>query len=499
VACQGSKHNVQYSLVARVAIALSLLMFTIVQVHATDLILSQPSTGDVVAYNNNSFLVSGLSHEQPQLSVIGITDEQQLIEKRNYQLKKNRYQGFATAYLAINGNNQDQVTEVTPKEYAVLFGSEGIYLVKDEGEELLIAQPSLFSVIDNTKFSYLPLVYDVNSDGLSDFILPDFHQYSVFIQNRQGGFTQSILSYSSTVNFQSSKFDNTSVQFILPKQMQLLDVNSDAYLDIVFASKHELQYFLQDENGGFDKQPKTMVLPIKLSAPESTVESYSNTTRYAFNRFDDINADGLQDIVIDKKTYEKDISEGNQEVLVLFGQYDFNKQLSFELKNSTSISHKGELIDYGFADFNGDFLKDLYLLGADLGASSVVSALWGGSFTVDINIYKLDLKEGFSKKPDISKETEFIVDMNQIVFGVMVNIADIDGDKRSDLLLQSDDNELAIYSGNSKRLLTKRSKKITINLPADPNLVTIIKLNQNKILIRKPLKNGQVRFTLVNR
>ncbi|MFT5677284.1 MAG: hypothetical protein ACI808_003236, partial [Paraglaciecola sp.] len=67
MACQGSKHNVQYSLVARVAIALSLSMFTIVQVHATDLILSQPSTGDVVAYNNNSFLVSGLSHEQPQL------------------------------------------------------------------------------------------------------------------------------------------------------------------------------------------------------------------------------------------------------------------------------------------------------------------------------------------------------------------------------------------------------------------------------------------------
>ena len=285
-------------------------------------------------------------------------------------------------------------------------------------------------------------------------------------------------------------------------QWQSVDVNNDGDLDIVFASKHTVQYFLQEKKGNFDKQPKKMALPIELSAPESTVESYSNTTRYAFNRFDDINADGVQDIVIEKKTYEKDISDGIQQVLVLFGQYNSNKQLSFELKRSTSITHKGELIDYGFADFNGDALEDLYFLGADLGAISVLSALWGGSFIVDINIYKLDRKKGFSKKPDVSKKTEFIVDMNQIVFGAIVHIADIDVDKRSDLLLQSDDNELAIYSGNSKKLLTKRSQKIKVDLPADPNLITVVKLKQDaqiKVLIRQKLKNNHTKFTVLNR
>jgi hypothetical protein len=491
--------NVYSSVLIRVVIALSLLMFITANAHATELVLSQPLTGDVVAYNHQSFLVAGLSNKQPQLSVIVITEENQLIEKENYQLKKNYYQGFASAYLAINDNNQAQTT---PKEHIVLFGTEGIYLAKEEGATLLIEQPSLFRVIDNKKFSHLPLVYDVNVDGLSDFILPDFHQYWVFVQNEQGEFAQSKLAYSSTVNFQSSTFDDTSVQFVLPKQIKLFDVNNDGDLDIVFASKHTVQYFLQDKKGNFDKQPKKMALPIELSAPESTVESYSHTTRYAFNRFDDINTDGVQDIVIEKKTYEKDISDGIQQVLVLFGQYNSNKQLSFELKRSTSITHKGELIDYGFADFNGDALKDLYFLGADLGASSVLSALWAGSFTVDINIYTLDRKKGFSKKPDVSKETEFIVDMNQIVFGAIVHIADINGDKRSDLLLQSDANELAIYSGNSKKVLTKRSQKILLDLPSDPNLISIVKLKQDdehKVLIRQPLKNSQVKFTLVNR
>jgi hypothetical protein len=84
----------------------------------------------------------------------------------------------------------------------------------------------------------------------------------------------------------------------------------------------------------------------------------------------------------------------------------------------------------------------------------------------------------------------------------MVHIADIDGDTRSDLLLQSDDNELAIYSGNSKKVLTKRSQKILLDLPSDPNLISIVKLKQDdehKVLIRQPLKNSQVKFTLVNR
>lgn len=488
----------------KAVITLNLLMFITVETYATELILSQPLTGDVVAFNHQSFLVTGLSNKQPQLSVIVITDENQLIEKEIYQLKQNHYQGFATAYLAINDHNQPQstaLTQATPKEHIVLFGTQGIYLIKEDGATLLIQQTSLFRVIDNKNFNHLPLVYDVNGDGLSDFILPDFHQYWIFVQNQQGEFIQSELAYSPTVNFQSSKFDDTSVQFVLPKQIQLLDVNDDGDLDIVFASKHTLQYFLQYKNGSFDKQPKKMVLPIELSAPESTVESYSNTTRYAFNRFDDINADGLQDIVIEKKIYEKDISDGEQQILVLFGQYKAHKQLSFELGNSTSITHKGELIEYGFADFNGDTLKDLYLLGADLDASSVVSALWGGSFTVDINIYKLDHKKGFSKKPDVSKETEFIIDMDQIVFGAMVHIADIDGDTRSDLLLQSDDNELAIYSGNSKKVLTKRSQKISIDLPTDPNLINIVKLKQDaqhKVLIRQTLKNSQIKFTLVD-
>jgi len=87
----------------------------------------------------------------------------------------------------------------------------------------------------------------VNVDGLSDFILPDFHQYWVFVQNEQGEFAQSKLAYSSTVNFQSSTFDDTSVQFVLPKQIKLLDVNNDGDLDIVFASKHTVQHFLQDK------------------------------------------------------------------------------------------------------------------------------------------------------------------------------------------------------------------------------------------------------------
>ena len=119
--------NIYSSVLIRVVIALSVLMFITVNAHATELVLSQPLTGDVVAYSHQSFLVAGLSNKQPQLSVIIITEENQLIEKENYQLKQNHYQGFASAYLAINDNNQAQTT---PKEHIVLFGTEGIYLAK---------------------------------------------------------------------------------------------------------------------------------------------------------------------------------------------------------------------------------------------------------------------------------------------------------------------------------------------------------------------------------
>jgi len=500
----------------RMAIAVYLLLLIVMQTRAAELVLPQALTGDLVPFDEHSFVVSGLINQQPKLSVIEVSEDGQLFEKENYPLEKDRYQGFAVAHLAINDhgdirqegitqgskeNDNKQGSKVVSQEYLVLFGSEGISLVKDGKQTLLIEQPSLFSAVDHNKFKHLPLVFDVNGDGLSDFILPDFHQYFVFVQNSHGEFTQSTLAYSPRVSFQSAMFDNTSVQFILPKQIQLIDVNSDNHLDVVFASKHELQYFLQYENGRFDKQPKLMTLPVKLSPPESAVQSFSHTRRYLFNRIDDINVDGIPDIVINKKSYQEKVSEGGQEILVFYGQYDASKHVFYDDENGTSVAYQGELLDYGFADFNGDGFKDIYLLGGDIGASSLMSALWGGSFTVDINIHKLNQQGGFSKTSDISKEVEFIVNMEKVSFGVVVNVADFNGDKRNDLLIQSDEDELAIYLGNDKRLLAKRSKKIDVSLPANPNLVNVIAVHKNqqaKILIRKVLKNKAVKLTLVH-
>lgn len=401
----------------------------------------------------------------------------------NYKLPAAFYQGFNVANLA--GQSAAET-----RSQLVLLGRDGLYQFQDGNVTKLIECNHVYARIDPNNFNVLPVVFDVNEDGLSDFLIPGFLQHCLAVQQKDGSFSNQILDFALDMHIQPQEFDSTELKFALPADIKIFDVNGDQRSDIVIAGKTKVDTFLQKNDGSYHSKSAPLLFPLMLSEQRGTQLTASTT--YQFHRFEDLNLDGLPDVLLFEKQYGKTTTESSNGIRVLYGKRDKEQALGFSATQGF-IKKPGEMVTLLFADFNGDKLRDATLLSGELGAGSFMSVVMGGGVDMDISIYPQQASGLYADKPVVKRETEFKLDIHNLNYGVFISAGNFNGDSFDDLLYVNDKNKLELVPGSNKGWLKGRSIKVAADLPADPDLLNVLDLNQDgilELLIRTPQSKG---------
>ena len=325
----------------------------------------------------------------------------------------------------------------------------------------------------------LSFIFDIDNDGLDDIILPQTEGFVIYFQNK------SRINATATLFAQSTSVvtgREISINFSVPnkiypqemfsysqnqygKNLNLFDFNKDGKMDIVkfrftdYSSLdvgNGLKPF--PTNGSEDEESITKMLfydemDIFLQDNQRQFPDHPSFTikipRYAMenHNFLDIDGDGYIDLLFQKRF--NDIPETKLRIRIVLN----DKKNNFSDEFSQIIRTK-DLMRYGTQfciDINNDGALDLYLFYINISltsANSMVKAFFEKGVPAKIRFYLFDKKNRrYPKSPNF--EQKISIGYNLIDFSYeKPNISpegDFNGDKKKDLVIQTEKNRLSIY------------------------------------------------------
>ncbi len=108
-------------------------------------------------------------------------------------------------------------------------------------------------------------------------------------------------------------------------------------------------------------------------------------------------------------------------------------------------------------------------------------AMVGSSIAIDIELYHME-NGVYPKKPATTRKIRPNLDLfnKKRVFFPAVLIGDINGDKRPDLLIGKNWEEMHLFSGvPGPELLARKPQKIAVAMPEDERNIRLVNLNKN--------------------
>ena len=144
--------------------------------------------------------------------------------------------------------------------------------------------------------SQLEFTHDINNDELTDLIIADFEQTYVYVQQKDGSFAD---AQALEMLAQRRVLFDTGAVYI-NAELMINDFNSDGENDIVYRFDNDLYVFLQTTKGQFATKPIVQNLGFKHPLDnryDQFNEDQSNLTTHTFFGMNDLNADGLMDMV----------------------------------------------------------------------------------------------------------------------------------------------------------------------------------------------------------
>lgn len=244
---------------------------------------------------------------------------------------------------------------------------------------------------------YVDVTRDVNGDGRIDLVVPGDDGFQVFVQMESGAFADPLATgpppnLDPILGADGYRYDPWSVS-----RIHEFDSNGDGRVDLVSWNGDHFEAHVQNDQGLFDPDPLTFTTDVRFDTDEVTSLADGEMTGRALHSFDDLNGDGVTDMV----------------VYVLEGARIIDKRSAYEVYfGARGFDAAGGVDDAGGFDGAGG-------LDAVGGVGSGVSGARGsGSFV------------RFASRPDVSIQTE-----NQIQ--IAMDSRDLDGDGEGDLVVTS--------------------------------------------------------------
>lgn len=256
------------------------------------------------------------------------------------------------------------------------------------------------TLIDNVT-GFLPtgaypsnFIRDINGDGLNDVIVPGAAELTLYLQHDNNQRVSGQFGPGVPVHFRLIQFS----RLITPKniagrgvgqtvripELEIRDINSDGYSDLIANSEEVVEVFLAKNDGTIVSQPSYSLdlnaILEKLGDPDIDNINYSNLSGLLAYTYDfelnDINGDGFEDLLL---------REGGK-ISVFAGTVD-----GMDLSRPRQIlKSAGNVLGAHLRDEDGDGRKDLWLMRVqDISLGNIF--LWlaiSGSIDLEAFVYK---------------------------------------------------------------------------------------------------------------
>ena len=400
-------------------------------------------------------------------------------------------------------------------------------------ERALVEVPTNYKAAKDGGIPYVDISRDVNRDGLDDFIVPDVDGFWVATQLRDGSFTNPIklgppdpfLDETPMDDMHSYREIGITPLTILwyMSRVHQMDYDQDGRSDLVFWNVDHFDVYHQDTNGMFSTEAETFTvdIPFDTDGAYSIAFGFSgenmfslifgfreNTKRRVLHTFQDMNGDGVSDLVIHSLEGR---SLGKQRSLyeVHFGTSTSNGTV-FARDVGMTIRPRGTaggLQPWGyssqwFQDLDGDGRTDILFKDVKTGLTGMSRAMLGKSIAIDLECYRMEAGT-YPDKPTTRHKIRPDLDIfeKDRVFFPVVLLGDVNGDGRSDLLVGKHWEELHVFFGiPGPALFARTPQKMAIAMPNDERnarLVALNKDNKQDLLIHYPSTTNPHRVTLL--
>ena len=349
-------------------------------------------------------------------------------------------------------------------------------------EHALVAVTSNFNPPRSGEIPHVDLTQDLNDDGRDDLVVPDVDGFQVFIQTSDGAFANAVKVGSCTEMARIYVDDGYRYDPWDRSGIHETDYNRDGRSDLVFWNEDRFEVHHQDEYGLFAPEAKTFTIDVafdsdtitSLVAPHGVRrrrkdhQPVGDMEGRVLHSLTDQNGDGVADLVVFSlkggslwrmhSTYEVHFGAPTPDGTVFapdVGAAIESDGIPFGLRQH-DLDHDGQ-VDVVFTTIKPRLLKAIGM---------IVGSLLTGSGSLDLEFYSMD-GSVYSDEPDAARKIRsYPGGSGEKTAHMSVLIGDVNGDRRSDLLVQHSWEELRVYPGvPGQELFARRPQKIKVAMP----------------------------------
>ena len=400
-------------------------------------------------------------------------------------------------------------------------------------EHLLVEVTTTYNTTDDGGIPHIDITRDLNRDGLNDLVVPDIDGFWIATQLRNGSFTHPIkLGPPDPFLDKTALGDNHSYREVgitaltalwYLSRLHQMDYDLDGRSDLVFWNADHFDVYRQDTQGIFSSVAETFAVDIPFDTDGAYAIAFEfsgentfslifgfreNTKRRVLRGFQDLNGDGVADLLIhslqgrslgkQRSVYEVHLGTPTP------GGTVFARDVSMTIQPRGTA---GGLLPWGYSsqwleDFDGDGEIDILFKDVQTGLVGMSRAMFGKSISIDLEFYRME--DGtYPHKPTTTRKIRPALDPLEPhrVFFPVVLLGDVNGDGRSDLLVGKNWEELHIFLGvPGSELLAQTPEKVAVAMPNDERNARLIDLNKDDkqdILIYHPSTTDPHRVILL--
>lgn len=307
-------------------------------------------------------------------------------------------------------------------------------------------QESIFLKSGGEPQSGLQWVVDLNGDGFDEIVVPRLDGLQVLRVGPRGIITPHVRLATRTHNRLWFYLRENFMAYQLPV-VRFLQLDGRGWKDVVAYAKGLVQiFYLDDSPAAGARAPDE---EIELQPPKPFDPKLPWDPPLKLIKAQDLNGDGLLDMVFSKVAPTDSAMRTNTRVLVYYGRPKEGGR-GFTLPAAPDQVFASEGFSYPIlVDINSDGGTDLAMVNVEIGFWTMLRALIARTVNAETAFYLMSPQGRYPREPNDVVGYSVRFSLGRFSHQPLTSFGDFNGDERPDLLLSVDKNGLGIHWGQA--------------------------------------------------